>query len=368
MVLTISMWCLIAGAADAATSDKDVRPGIAPDIRSDDTTLKFQRGNYVVVPIPISNPTLDAGLIAGAAYFYPQTEKQRSEQPASVTAVAAMYTANDSRALAVAQQNYWNENKWRFTGALGAADMRLTLLTQEGTTEAGSVDWRIYGGFLFARLARKLTGHWYVGGFTRIVDANQRIGLGETPTSDFDTNSEARSVGVGMTLEFDTRDMPLNSYSGHHFKLDALFNDEAIGSNSTYQSWNASFRSYRRIRDRLVLAGEIQACKRGGTAPLWDACTIRLRGFSATDYLGEISSSAQLEMRWQFGNRFGLVGFGGAGYSGDSFSGIREHEAIPSYGVGLRFMVLPEKRINLRLDYARSTGSDAIHFSVGEAF
>ena len=62
------------------------------------------------------------------------------------------------------------------------------------------------------------------------------------------------------------------------------------------------------------------------------------------------------------------MGFVGAGYTGDSFSGIRDHEAIPSYGLGLRFMVLQEKRINLRLDYARSTDSDAIHFSVGEAF
>jgi hypothetical protein len=31
-------------------------------------------------------------------------------------------------------------------------------------------------------------------------------------------------------------------------------------------------------------------------------------------------------------------------------------------------MVLAAKRINLRLDYARSTDSDAIHVSVGEAF
>ena len=42
-----------------------------------------------------------------------------------------------------------------------------------------------------------------------------------------------RSVGVGASLEFDTRDMPINSYSGRHFKLDALFNDEAIGSDAT---------------------------------------------------------------------------------------------------------------------------------------
>jgi hypothetical protein len=122
------------------------------------------------------------------------------------------------------------------------------------------------------------------------------------------------------------------------------------------------------LREGLVLAADLQACKRGGSAPLWDACTIRLRGFSATDYLGEVSSSAQLELRWRFGKRLGLAAFGGAGYTGDSFNGIREHEAIPSYGVGLRFMVLAEKRINLRLDYARSTDSDAIHFSVGEAF
>ena len=31
-------------------------------------------------------------------------------------------------------------------------------------------------------------------------------------------------------------------------------------------------------------------------------------------------------------------------------------------------MVLAAKRINVRLDYARSIDSDAIHVSVGEAF
>ena len=90
--------------------------------------------------------------------------------------------------------------------------------------------------------------------------------------------------------------------------------------------------------------------------------------FSATDYLGKVSSSGQVEARWKLSERWGMVGFAGAGYVGSSFNGIREHEAIPSYGAGLRFTVLKSKRINLRLDYARSTDSDAIHVSVGEAF
>jgi len=93
-----------------------------------------------------------------------------------------------------------------------------------------------------------------------------------------------------------------------------------------------------------------------------------MRGFSATKYLGKSSASAQFEARWHISEKWGLVGFGGAGTIDDSFSQIHDREVIPSYGIGLRFMVLAEKRINLRLDYARSTDSDAIHVSVGEAF
>jgi hemolysin activation/secretion protein len=95
---------------------------------------------------------------------------------------------------------------------------------------------------------------------------------------------------------------------------------------------------------------------------------VKLRGFSATDYLGKVSASGQAEARWQLSKRWGIAGFAGAGYVDRSFNGIREGEPIPSYGVGLRFSVLPAKGINLRLDYARSTDSEAIHFLVGEAF
>jgi hypothetical protein len=364
LACVIVLYGSAAIAQDAAT---DTRPGIAPDIREDETSLKLQRGDFVVVPIPISNPTLDEGLVVGAAYFYPQSEEEKKLQPASVTAAAGLYTSNDSRAFALVQQNYWKNGRWRFTGVIGGADLRLSLLTSEQSAGGQSVDWRINGAFLFAKLARKLKGNWYGGILTRLVDANQSIEA-VTLTSDFDTGSDVRSMGLGTYAEYDSRDNPLNSSSGRYFKLDALFNDEAIGSNATYQSYSAAFRSYHGLTDSFVLAWEMQGCSRGGSAPLWDACTVKLRGFSATDYLGKVSASGQVEARWQLSERWGMVGFAGAGYIGSSFSGIRERELIPSYGAGLRFTVLKAKRINLRLDYARSTDSDAIHVSVGEAF
>ena len=363
-IACLALWGSAAIAQDAAT---DTRPGIAPDIREDDTRLKLQRGDFVVVPIPISNPTLNEGLVVGAAYFYPQSEEEKKLQPASVTAAAGLYTSNDSRAFALVQQNYWKDNRWRFTGVIGGADLRLSLLTTDQLPEGESVDWRINGGFFFAKLARKVKGHWYGGVLTRMVDADQSIEI-PTSTSDFDTGANVRSVGLGAFVEYDSRDNPFNSSSGNYLKFDALFNDEAIGSNTTYQAYGAAFRSYHRLTDSVILAWELQGCQRGGTAPLWDACIVKLRGFSATDYLGKVSGSGQIEARWQLGERWGVAGFAGAGYVGSSFNGIREREAIPSYGAGVRFTVLKAKKINLRLDYARSTDSDAIHISVGEAF
>ena len=345
----------------------DARPGIAPDIREDETQLKLQSGDFVVVPIPISNPTLEEGLVLGGAYFYPQSEEEKKVQPASMTALAGLYTSNDSRAAVIAQQNYWRDNRWRFTGVVGGADLRLSLLAPEETTSGANLDWRINGTFLFAKLARKLAGNWYAGGFTRLIDASQNF-ESDVDSLDFDTGSDIVSVGVGLMVEYDTRDNPLNSSNGNYFKADGLFNEESLGGDLTYQSYSAAYRSYHQLTESLVLAWEAQGCWREGTAPLWDACTVRLRGFAATDYLGRTSSSGQAEARWQVSDRWGLVGFAGVGYVGTSFSELDVDDSIPSYGAGLRFMVLKSKRINLRIDFARSNDSDAIHVSVGEAF
>jgi hypothetical protein len=353
--------------ANAQETNTDTRPTIAPDIRDAELKLKVQRGNFVVVPVPISNPTLNEGLVVGGAYFYPQSEEEKKLQPASVTAAAGLYTSNESKALALVQQNYWKNNRWRFTGVVGGADLRLSLRTPEETDSGTSVNWRIKGEFLYAKLSRKLKGKTYLGLFTRLININQSI-EGPTSTDDFDTEAKESVVGLGAVVEFDSRDNPYNSGSGRHIKFDVLFNDEVTGDDSTYQSYSASYRSYHRLTDSLVLAWEIQACSRVGTAPLWDACTVKLRGFSATDYLARASASGQAEARQQLSRRWGVAVFAGAGYVTDSFSNADDREAIPSYGAGLRFSVLPAKGINLRLDYARSTDSDAIHFSVSEAF
>jgi hypothetical protein len=369
-VVTVALLTCVAATAFAQDPQQDAeqapRPGLAPDIREDAPRLTLRGGDFVVVPIPISNPTIGTGLVGGAAYFYPQTEEQKKVQPASMSGIGGMYTTSDSKALALFHQNYWKENKWRFTGGIGGADARLKLATLPGGE--GEVNWRVYGSFAYLRLSHKIRGDWYAGGFLRYLDARQDLEIPEVD-EDYDTG-DVRSSGLGVLFENDARDMPINTYEGHYFSISALFNSEALGSNKNYQNYDAKFRSYHSLTDELVFAWEARGCYRDGTIPLYEACPIPLRGFNATQYLGKTSLSGQAELRWHFSKRWGVVGFGGLGDVGDSFQGLADNEStVPSYGLGVRFMVLESKRINVRVDYARSSNdSSAWHVSVGEAF
>ncbi len=341
-------------------------PDSIPDIRAEKHRLKFQKRNWFIVPIPVSNPTTDTGLVLAGAYFHPQTETQKQVQPPSVTGAAGYYSSNDSAAFGVAHQAYWSENKWRFGGVIAHVDLKLGLTTPIGAgTE--SIDWLVEGELFAAIISRKIAGKWYAGVLARYLDIGQAFGVA-LPSGDFNTGAETVSAGVGLKVERDSRDKPTNSYSGSIFELTGLSNGDTFGSDDSYTSYTASFRSYHRIAAPVVLAWEVQGCHRSGESPLWDACLVDLRGFSAIEYLGRSSASAQVEARWQFLRKWGGVVFAGGGRYDNAFSDIRENDLIPSYGIGLRYQVLESQRINMRLDYARSGGNDAIYLAVGEAF
>ena len=83
------------------------------------------------------------------------------------------------------QQNYWAEDKWRFTGVAGLVDFKLTLVepTTEGS-EKGELDWLVTGGLAEASIARRLGGRWFLGLSARYLDIEQDLDL-SADDSDF---------------------------------------------------------------------------------------------------------------------------------------------------------------------------------------
>ena len=372
LIRTSLLVVCLALAFDSYADDDhaNTSPARAPDIREDELRLKAQKGNVVAVPIPMSNPTLDTGLVAGGAYFYGQSPEQKEDQPASVTGLAGMYTSNESWAFGAFHDAYWKEDRWRFSGMVGLADIRLSLVTPDEVGTDDGVSWRVEGAFLNLKMSRRLWSDWYAGGIIRVIDAEQSIEIQSGDESaDFDLDANIRAVGIGAALEYDTRDIPTGPYAGVHFKAEALLNDRASdGTDGSYETYSLAFRSYHQLNDRLVLAWEARGCARSGTVPLWDACRIQLRGFAAFDYLGLESASGQVELRWRAWKRLGLVAFGGAGWAGSTLATLGGEETTPSYGTGIRYEVLPAKRLNMRLDFGWSENSNGVYLSVGEAF
>ena len=352
----------VKSAVSAGTPTAD-----ALDIRGEKVPFKAQKGDFVAVPIPMSNPTLGTRLMGGAAYFYPQTEEQKAVQSASYTGMGGLYTDNESWAAGIGQQSYWDEDKWRFFGVAAYADFKFVL--RDPTTEGQTgLNWDIEGGLFQAILSRRIADSWYVGLLARYLDITQGLDT-SLPPQEFDVESKIQSTGAGLTLEYDTRDVPTNAYSGSRFEAKAIFSSADGIESETYQGYYLRMRSYHQLKKApIVIAWDLYGCTKGGKFPLWDTCRLNLRGFPVTDYLGKQSITGQIEARWRASERWGFVLFAGAGKITHSFSAQGDDERVPSYGGGVRFMVLKSKRVNLRVDYGRSDDSDAWYVSVGEAF
>lgn len=357
-------------AQDAAQDEREQAspPATIPDLREEEVPLKVQSGDFVIVPIPISSPTFDTGLILGGAYFYAQTEEQKKVQPASLTGAGGAYTSNGSFGVAAFQQSYWDENRWRLQAAAAYVDFSLELTTSDSSGGQPRAGWGIKGSLIQSTILRRIAdSHWYGGGIARFmtIDQNFDVSISE---GDFDVGDGANVAGLGAVVQYDTRDLPMNARSGQYFKLDAMLSSTSAEGDDSYSSYKANFRSYHSVNKDLTLAWEVRGCARDGNVPLWNACFISLRGFPATDYIGLNSASGQAELRWQMSPRWGLVGFAGGGYAGSSFAEAGDDQSTPSYGAGIRFMVLKSQRINIRLDFARSDNDEAVHLAVGEAF
>jgi len=342
-----------------------------PDLRTtqEELVVPAKRSrNFFVVPIPMSSPTFGTGLIVGGAYYYPQSAEEKAAQPASFTGAAAGYTTNKSWAAGVMHQQYWDDDRWRFNAFGGYADFRLELVQSLDQPDQSVLDWVVSGSFVQTSLSRRLGSNWFVGATARYLDITQDLDLvANAPEYTLDSRIEA--PGIGINAEYDSRDVPASPQSGLHVEFKSMASDQRQRSDGTYLAMYARVRGYHSLRDNLVLAWDVNGCQKSGSIPLWDTCRLNLRGFPVTDYLSKQSLASQVEARWRLNKRWGAVAFAGGGLVDRPFADNGDGELIPSYGVGVRFTVLPSQRVNLRLDYGRSnTGAGAWYLAVGEAF
>jgi hypothetical protein len=361
----------------------DDRGGGSGDI-DNSSKAKQKRGEFVLAPIPVINPTLGNGLALGVGYLY-HLDKDDTKSPPSITGVGAFRTSNGSRGGVFAQKFVLEQNKYRLLLVAGRANIHYNFFgigSAAGDANI-SIPIEVTGkGFLIDASMRVFRKHWFAGvryywmHSTVNVDRNNVAPIGGNPFPNSpmvpELDLELRSAGLGPTLEFDSRSDSFYPRSGEQFRFQASFHGRAVGGRRVYETYQTFYNKYYSLAPRQVLAAHVAGCYATGSVPFYDLCMLGqskdLRGYEVGRYIDRVMIASQAEYRLELRKRLGAVAFFGAGEVARKWSSLRTDALKPGGGVGLRFRLTKESHINLRVDYAWGIGSSGLYLGVSEAF
>jgi hypothetical protein len=185
-----------------------------------------------------------------------------------------------------------------------------------------------------------------------------------------------RTLGVGPSLLFDSRNSTLYPTDGHFLNLGVTAFSRAFGSEYNYMSYTLDFRKYFEfLGPKNIVAFQFRAnLNSGDNIPFYKLNRLgggeRLRGIEHKNlYISSQSLFTQVEARQDLFWRLGGVIFLGMGEVFDSFSDLNIKDMRLTYGLGGRFQALKDEKLNIRLDLGfTDNGQHAFYLSVREAF
>lgn len=181
-----------------------------------------------------------------------------------------------------------------------------------------------------------------------------------------------RRVGIGPSLQWDTRDHKGWPTSGNFMTLEHVFYAKALGGEWNFGHSEASMNHYHTLYGPLVLAlgasweavdGEVPFDKL--SAP--DGSN-RLRGLEKGRLRDRQSLVGQAELRFPIAGSFFGTAFAEAGKVGGNANELVKNEFHPGFGAGLRYQVESERKLNFRIDMAWVDNGLGAAASFGEAF
>ena len=177
---------------------------------------------------------------------------------------------------------------------------------------------------------------------------------------------------LGLVSILDTRDNIINPYSGRYAEFSTYFFSPLLKSSFSFQTINATYQQYWRLKPKHILAWQTKARLSFGEVPFLDLSTLGnddiLRGYPKNRFRDQHFFATQLEYRFPLFWRFGAVAFAGAGDVFGPSSSLSASNLKYSIGTGLRFVVDPAERLNIRLDYGYGREGGYFYFVVGESF
>ncbi|KPL13423.1 MAG: hypothetical protein AMS26_14505 [Bacteroides sp. SM23_62] len=177
--------------------------------------------------------------------------------------------------------------------------------------------------------------------------------------------------GLGLTFAWDSRSDILLPASGAYCQLRLVYFNRAMGSTYPFTKWIIDLRKYCTLgRDHLLFVQAYGKFLWAREVPFRNMAMLGgdklLRGYFRGRYRDHNMFVVQVEYHSPYIWRFSLVAFAGAG---DVFHANLQNIRIkPAGGIGVRFKLFKDRRMNLRLDLAVGRDDHGIYLGILEAF
>lgn len=298
--------------------------------------------------------------------------KQDTISPASSVVGMGFYTTNHTYFGVLAQRLFFNEDNWRIIAAFGQGNINFQFYAGDFPNIGGIyVDYTTVSTFGYVEVNRRVYDRLYSGLNFMTNKLNTEFYLEDI----LGGNPDSLKVlnGLGIPITWDSKDDVYNAYNGLEVKLKTVFNNKALGSDLDFNTFSLEANYYTEIGTKAVLASRATFYTGLGEVPFEGLRAIGrndIRGYSNGKYRGDNVYTLQTEYRYNLPKRFGLVAFAGiaAAYnslndSEDKWSGL-----LPGIGIGGRFMLIEERRLNMGIDVALGKEDWGLYFRLGEAF
>jgi len=177
---------------------------------------------------------------------------------------------------------------------------------------------------------------------------------------------------IGFVGVLDSRDNVINAYKGTLLEVSTYFYRKSLGSTFDFSYFNATFQKYWQLKPKQVLAIQAKTRLGYGDVPFLDMSTVGsddlLRGYPKNRFKDVNFVGAQAEYRFPLFWRLGMVVFAGAGDVFGKTSELAMADLKWSVGSGLRVVVNPQERLNVRLDYGYGKEGGYFYLVVAESF
>ncbi|WP_418642094.1 BamA/TamA family outer membrane protein [Vibrio chaetopteri] len=277
---------------------------------------------------------------------------------------------------------YWNNNDVQFKGNfnLGSQSKHYWGIGYDAAndfefgevTKYSAIENNYKGNLIY-----RLTGNWFAG---PAVKLNYYSPTSEPEAAFMDENfntfkDKPFTWGLGASLQYDSRDVAVNPWSGSLFRSEVLLYSEALGSQAEYQKLDMEYRTFHSVAEGRVIALLAHYQQAFGDVPYYDMPEIggasSMRGYYQGQYRDKVTAEVTAEYRHTFRrdsgvlSNHGMTAWAGVGSVGNSMDDLTGH-AIVSYGVGYRYELQP--RMNIRLDLGMGRHGSAFYFNFTEAF